>query len=117
MRPRARKPDDVDELERVSRDLEKLSERVQTLYTDGSELTRVRFNGIIEQITDVKSDINGLEADVKTLVNSKANVGDLDTMRKAQATSRSAVYAALVAAALSLAGSLILFAVVKASGG
>jgi hypothetical protein len=98
------------ELSRLVRDVEDVSTRLRKLEVYGTEITN-------SKLATIEDDVKEIKMDVKTLVNSKANVADLETMRKAQAASRSAVYAALVAAALSLAGSLILFAVVKASGG
>lgn len=84
--------------------LEKLRDRVDDIATHGTEITNQRLATIAADILEIK-------ADVKTLVTSKANTKDLEAMQQAQAAARNAVRGAIVAASLSLAGSLILFAV------
>jgi hypothetical protein len=98
------------ELSRLARDVEDVSTRLRTIEVHGTEITN-------SKLATIEDDVKEIKADVKTLVNSKANVVDVENMRKAADAARSAVRAALIAAVLSLAGSLILFAVTKASGG
>lgn len=84
--------------------LEKLRDRVDDIATHGTEITNQRLVGISADIADIK-------ADVKTLVASKADAKDFEAMQAAQISARNAVRGAIIAAALSLAGSLILFAI------
>jgi hypothetical protein len=92
----------------LAQQAQKLQEQVSQMDVHGTQITQVRLKNIEDDIQEVK-------ADVKTLVASKANVADFENMRKAQAQARAAVRAALIAAALSLCGSLILFAVTQAA--
>jgi hypothetical protein len=94
---------------RLVRDVEDFSTRLREIEVHGTEITK-------SKLATIEDDVKEIKVDVKTLVNSKANVTDLENMRKAQDSAKAAVRAALIAASLSLAGSLILFAVTKASG-
>jgi uncharacterized protein HemX len=93
---------------RLMRDVEDFSTRLREIEVHGTEITKSRLGSVEEDVKEIK-------ADVKTLVNSKANVSDLQNMQKTQDSARAAVRAALVAAALALGGSLILFAVQQAA--
>jgi hypothetical protein len=76
---------------------QKLQEQVSQMDLHGTQVTQVRLKNIDDDIAEIK--------------------GGFREMRSTQESSRRAVNLALLAAVLSLAGSLILFAVVKASGG
>jgi MFS superfamily sulfate permease-like transporter len=76
---------------------QKLQDQVASMDVHGTQVTQVRLRNIEDDIGEIKDGIR--------------------EMRSTQESSRRAVNLALLAGTLSLAGSLILFAVVKASGG
>lgn len=84
--------------------LEKLRDRVDDIAVHGTDITKTR-------LVAIEADVREIKADVKLLVASKADAKDLESMQQAQNQARAAVRGAIIAASLSLAGSLILFAV------